>query len=265
VTSELDRETREWLRSATAAEPRLSGAHRARLKAGVLGKVAAGVALPATVAAKSALTWVVVGAGVGALAVGTVQLVRSPNEPQGTPTVAAARNVPSAARPPHLPTEPTLSQPVASAFATPAATTTAPPARSLARAQPGATSAPRNGASNPAMAAPSSGPSVALPNADLRAELDLMNALQAALRDGAAERADRLIREHAARFPRGQLLLERTAAEVFAACQRGDRARAQRAAQQFLASDSSSALAARVRASCATDAAAAADTNSARP
>ena len=265
MTSELDRETREWLRSATAAEPRLSRAHQARLKAFVLSKVAAGVALPAAVAAKSALGWVVVGAGVGALAVGTVQLVHNSNEAQGTPTLATARSVPSAARPRRFTAEPTPSNPVSSGLVTPAPTLTAAPAQSVARALLAANGTPRSATNNPAIVTPNAEPSGTPPSGDLRAELDLMNALQAALRDGAAERADRLIREHATRFPRGQLLLERTAAEVFAACQRGERPRAQRAAKQFLALDSSSALAARVRASCATGAAPGAGTSSTDP
>jgi hypothetical protein len=84
----------------------------------------------------------------------------------------------------------------------------------------------------------------------LRAELALMTAAQAALRDGKAWQALRLLERYDAEFPAGQLGRERLAAEVFAACQVGDRARAARAAQRFLGHDSDSALAQRVKQAC---------------
>jgi hypothetical protein len=84
----------------------------------------------------------------------------------------------------------------------------------------------------------------------LRAELELMNQVQLALRDGRAVRALELVARHAAVFPQGQLTNERLAAEAFAACQIGDVERARRAAAAFLRRDSSSALALRVKNTC---------------
>jgi hypothetical protein len=85
---------------------------------------------------------------------------------------------------------------------------------------------------------------------ELRAELDLMSQVQAALRDRRAGQALELIERHDAVFGQGQLNQERLAAEVFAACQLRDRARARSAAARFLASDTSSPLALRVRGAC---------------
>jgi hypothetical protein len=86
----------------------------------------------------------------------------------------------------------------------------------------------------------------------LRAELDLMAQVQEALRDAQGARALELIARYDARYPSGLLETERLAAEVFAACQVGDAARARGAARRFLARDSASALAARVKSACAT-------------
>lgn len=85
----------------------------------------------------------------------------------------------------------------------------------------------------------------------LAAELQLLNAAQAALRDGRSAQALVLLERYDQAFPHGQLLGERLAAEVFAACQVGDRARAARAAERFLQQDVSSVLAGRVQRSCA--------------
>ncbi|HEY3499593.1 MAG TPA: hypothetical protein VGK73_33110, partial [Polyangiaceae bacterium] len=87
----------------------------------------------------------------------------------------------------------------------------------------------------------------------LRAELQLMGAVQAALRDGLPARALELIDRHAALYPQGQLENERLAAEAVAACRSGDRARSRRAATLFLQRDPASAMAERVRSVCRTD------------
>lgn len=84
----------------------------------------------------------------------------------------------------------------------------------------------------------------------LRAELELLGGAQAALRDGRAAEALALLERYDVAFPAGQLTSERLAAEVFAACLVGDRARAERAAKRFLLRDSDSALAERVKRAC---------------
>lgn len=85
---------------------------------------------------------------------------------------------------------------------------------------------------------------------ELRAELDLMQRVHAALRDRRGQAALELIRLHDQRFPRGQLGSECLAAEVFAACQIGDFSRAQAARERFLSRDATSPLAQRVRRTC---------------
>lgn len=96
------------------------------------------------------------------------------------------------------------------------------------------------------------GASTGAKGSPLRAELDLMAQAQGALRDGQAARALDLIASYDAQYPSGVLETERLAVEVFAACQTGDRTRARHAAQRFLARDSVSALAARVKNACST-------------
>jgi hypothetical protein len=77
-----------------------------------------------------------------------------------------------------------------------------------------------------------------------------MSQVQAALRDNRGAQALSLLERYDDSFPRGQLGTERLAAEVFAACQVGDVARAGRAATRFLQRDSSSPLAQRVKGAC---------------
>ena len=98
---------------------------------------------------------------------------------------------------------------------------------------------------------PSAAPTPSAVTPGLAAELQLLTAAQTALRDGRGADALALLERYDRAFPVGQLLGERLAAEVFAACQQGNRARAARAAQRFLQNDSSSVLAGRVRRSCA--------------
>jgi outer membrane protein assembly factor BamD (BamD/ComL family) len=89
-----------------------------------------------------------------------------------------------------------------------------------------------------------------MPGSTLRAELELMSQVQTALRDNRGVRALSLLERYDDAFPRGQLGTERLAAEVFAACQVGDVARARRAATKFLQRDASSTLAERVKGAC---------------
>lgn len=89
------------------------------------------------------------------------------------------------------------------------------------------------------------------PVAGLAAELQMLSSVQTQLRDGRGAAALELLERYDRRFPSGQLQGERLAAEVFAACQSGNRARALRAAERFLQHDDNSVLAERVRRSCA--------------
>jgi hypothetical protein len=277
VTFELDEETRDWIRSTASCEASLDRERRERLKAAVLTQIVAGVALPATAAAanvsvaaskvgsavalsfKPIAVWLVAGVGVGLGVVGSAELVRSPRAPASAhATVAASADV-SRGKPRLSGVDAEFPRGESDAIEIP------PPGRAALaeRAHPGSSlPSPGNVPAAPLVNAPrveppplpSPAPSVAAVSPELRAELELMNQLQAALRDGAASRAEQLIAEHTARFPRGQLVLERQAAEVFAACQLGDAVRARRLARAFLSLDGKSALAARVRASCASEA-----------
>jgi hypothetical protein len=82
------------------------------------------------------------------------------------------------------------------------------------------------------------------------AELGLIRATQAALRDGQAARALELLREHRARFPAGILSEERTGLEAIAHCILGHTDEGQRAARSLAARAPGSPLLERVRAAC---------------
>jgi len=84
--------------------------------------------------------------------------------------------------------------------------------------------------------------------ADLRQELALLERVQGELRAGNGARALELLDERPATR---QLTTEYLAAEVFAACQTGQRERARRAAERFLRLHPAGPLASRVRNSCA--------------
>lgn len=140
------------------------------------------------------------------------------------------------------PAKAALVAPVASASVGVPTHAPAPPpqAAPLVEAPPPATPLPVSAPPSVAASAPPS----------LRAELELLGAAQAALRDGRAAEALSLFARYDVAFPAGQLTVERLAGEVFAACQVGDRARAGRAAKRFLLRDSDSALAERVKRAC---------------
>jgi hypothetical protein len=108
-----------------------------------------------------------------------------------------------------------------------------------------------SGVSTPGRPVSSDGASLPEAAPGLAAELELLNAAQAALRDGRSAQALQLLQRYDRTFPHGQLVGERLAAEVFAACQVGERARATRAAERFLQRDARSVLAGRVQRSCA--------------
>ena len=245
MSRELNDDTRTLIRTAVAAEHGPGGAHRARLRQKVLARVAAGgiVTLLGESAAQAgarSLSAVVasslgVGVGVGLVLAGAAQLAFSPS------------SLPRSAPP--------LERPVSgSAVGQAAVQRTTQPNAELpmpSSAAPGVSSSLRevaNLSSPPAPLKPS--PAAAL-GSPLRAELDLMARVQEALRDNQGARALSLIATYDARHPSGTLENERLAAEVFAACQTGDRTRARRAAARFLARDGASSLAVRVRNACA--------------
>jgi hypothetical protein len=81
-------------------------------------------------------------------------------------------------------------------------------------------------------------------------ELDLVRQASVALREGRAQAALALLREHTARFPSGMLSEERDGLLVLSLCATGERAEAERAAAIFLARSAHSPLAAHVRKGC---------------
>ena len=248
MSRELSEQARAMLERALAEErPRLPGAtRRAQLNRNLLGGAvlaaagraaaapviqlaAPGAVVPGTGGVASLLTFgkgLVVGLLVsGGIVGGTQYLTSAPAKVTPSVALAASRAAPVE------PTAPVVSARVASDVLLlpaekPAVSATTP------------TRSPGEGL--PAEPAPG-----------LSAELSLLTATQAALRDGRGAEALSLIDSYDRKFPGGQLLGERLAAEVFAACQVGDRARATRAAQRFSQRDSSSVLAGRVRRSCA--------------
>jgi RNA polymerase sigma-70 factor (ECF subfamily) len=98
---------------------------------------------------------------------------------------------------------------------------------------------------------PPAPPPVAQPapeRSSLAEETRLLREADRALRGGSAEAAISLLDEHAQRFPDGVLAPERSAERMVALCQLGKADAA--TASRFLASRSSSPLAARIRQAC---------------
>jgi hypothetical protein len=246
MSDDLSPEARAMLEQARSEELPLApdATHRALLKQSLLQGVALGQApisaAAASVGAKSAVQLVPFVKGVcvglllsGGVAVGAQQLGKA----QG-PSVAVVASPSAKARAPLPP----ASAPLPSVEAPSPVPTEAPLLNEQALPPPRATSA----ATKPPREEIPEAPTLAL-----RAELELMTAAQAALRDGHAAESLAFLERYDRTFPGGQLLGERLAAEVFAACQLGDRARATRAATRLLQRDSGSLLADRVRRSCA--------------
>jgi hypothetical protein len=85
----------------------------------------------------------------------------------------------------------------------------------------------------------------------LGTEIELLHAAQAAWRDGSAQHALQLVREHGARFPRTALALERDALQVLALCQLGRQPEASALARRWLKRAGRSPLRASIEQSCA--------------
>lgn len=92
-----------------------------------------------------------------------------------------------------------------------------------------------------------------LPADTFAEELRLVTAAQRALAQSQLDLADRSLREHARRFPRGQLAEERDATRALVTCSRGDRDASAREAARFLAAHPRSPQAPRVRRACAVE------------
>lgn len=256
MTEPLSREARGVLTQAVSDESALrpDAARRARLKQALLSGLAAssaGLVAGTTeaavgVKAASGALSLVKGLAVGLLVSGGIaggfrlalsSDTEAPTAPLASSPAAPAPAVPAKLAELALPAEARL--PVAETQAP-----TAPAGIDASAPKPRAALSPNSvepvDATKPAdSAAPA-----------LRAELQLMSEVQAALRDNSGARALTLIERYDGAFPQGQLRGERLAAEVFAACQVGNVARAQGAAAQFLSRDSSSPLAKRVKGAC---------------
>jgi hypothetical protein len=253
MTEPLSREARGLLAQAVGDEGalRADAARRARLKQALLSGLAAssaGLVAGTTeaavgVKAASGALSLVKGLAVGLLVSGGIaggfRLALSSDTDAPTAKLASSANV---AAPPEATKPAGVVQP---ANATPPVGETTLPTlpAGVDPSAPKARVALSASAAEPAKPADSAAPA-------LRAELQLMSEVQAALRDNSGARALTLIERYDQSFAQGQLRSERLAAEVFAACQVGNVARAQRAAAQFLARDSSSPLAERVQGAC---------------
>ena len=248
MTNELSDQARAMLQRALVEErPLLPDAgRRARLKRSLLqsavvagaGKaaaapLAAGGAAPGAVSGVGALLPLVKGVGIGLLltagAVGGARIFSAPPAVQATPSALPAPRVV-----PAMPASTARSDSATAPFSVVVDANQAPSAAAPAARSPSSAASPSTE-----------------PVAGLAAELQLLSAAQAALRDGRGAAALELLERYDRTFPSGQLQGERFAAEVFAACQSGNRARAARAAEHFLQRDDSSVLAERVRRSCA--------------
>jgi hypothetical protein len=259
MTEPLSREARGLLTQAVNDEGalRADAARRARLKQALLSGLAAssaGLVAGTTeaavgVKAASGALSLVKGLAVGLLVSGGIaggfRLALSSDTEAPVPTLVSASSAATPGRmDPAKLAEAGAVPPVVVAPVTEAASPAAPASvdASAAKARallPASAAEPADAAKPPESSAPA-----------LRAELQLMSEVQAALRDNSGARALTLIERYDGAFAQGQLRSERLAAEVFAACQVGNVARAQRAAAQFLSRDLSSPLAARVQGAC---------------
>jgi len=253
MTRELNDEARSLIRAALSDEHQPGAAHRSRLRQKVLARAAAGGiatmlggAAQASAQPLAAIVTsnVAVGVGVGLLLVGAAQLAM--------PT-SASRPVEPSARP--MTTRSLDRREQAPLRWSVVEDGRAPSAEARENSPRESTAGEKNAAPTPlkrnAEAAAPSASTGTDRGSPLRVELELMARVQEALRDGQGARALSLIASYDALYPNGLLKTERLASEVFAACQLGDRTRAHRAAERFLAKDSNSSLAVRVRNSCA--------------
>lgn len=143
----------------------------------------------------------------------------------------------------------------------PEVTQPAPPARAASLASPATISKPEPAAPTPQPIAvpetaprhptvapkPESKPEAAADR--LREEIALLDSAQRHLAAGHIAQADRVLREHARRFPRGTLSLERSAWSAIAACS-GSGPQPKAAARSFILTHADTPLGAKVKAEC---------------
>lgn len=166
-----------------------------------------------------------------------------PSSPAPTPEAAES---PEPAR-----LETAALEPAALETGEPSPEATQPPAPSHARRAPRASPAP------PATVSPAREPEAAEPEAapsasSLAAEVALLRRAQAAINQGDADAALRILAEHASQHPSGVMAAEREAARVVALCRAGREAEARAASARFLRAHPQSPLRARVQSACAT-------------
>jgi len=250
--SSLSKEAREVLDAGVRAEaPTMADRHRARARLEVALATSLEAAPPEAPTAPRHpwLTKGVVGtATVLVVAAGTIAVWTSPPVvppgPPPTPPVSAVKVAPPLAA---APTERGESPPHVASPATPAPRRAVP-----ALGPPAVVPARQSVASAEGDTAPPTGALVPLGAEESETLEDETRALQqvhGALKDGDASRALRLLAEHEARFPRGQLRPERQAARVLALCAT-DLAAGRAALAEFLEAHPGSPLLLRVKRAC---------------
>jgi hypothetical protein len=243
----FSRETEEVLRRARLTEA-MPVEKRRRLKAGVLARLAAGGVVLATGEAAAATGFwasAVGGAVKGIAAVAVVASIGAGGYMAARPSKAikASVGVPAqnAIVEPRALAAPELAAPVVREAAAPS------PRVRAARPKPAPVELVFVPPPAPPPPATASAPAP-VERSTLAEETRLLRAADRALRGGSADAAISLLDEHALRFPDGVLAPERSAERMVALCQLGKADAA--AASRFLASHSSSPLAARVRQAC---------------
>ena len=109
---------------------------------------------------------------------------------------------------------------------------------------------PEPALATPRPAQPRGRPQVPQVEDSLGAEVELLRRAQQARAAGDSGEALRLLSEHAQRFPRGSLRMEREVSRILVYCESGQRARGVSLAERFLSRNASSPAAARVRGAC---------------
>lgn len=230
TTPEVDQEL-ERLFTVTRAATAPDTDARARIRAGVALQLASGTTAVASTRGLGKWKWLGIGAAVLGLGAFGLGLSSKPN---------AAVNAPEAAVPSVI--EPAVVQ-APSAVAAPAAP--APVVESAAPAAPHVSARPQPKASEPSKPEPAASTAP-----DPAEELQLVRAMQQALRSGNPSQALTLAGEHAKRFPSGTLAQEREGVRAIARCQLAKPEARAGVLEQFNQRFGSSPYAARVRAAC---------------
>ncbi len=183
--------------------------------AGVATSATATAASSGVAAAGSTLTWPVISASLAALALtGAAIGYTSHRAEREAPAAVEARPAPEVASPPAV----------------------APPVALAPRVEAASAAAPRRRRSV-----------AASPAADLRVEIALLDAVRAAVAEGADSRALALLRRYDARYPSGTFRPESTALRIEVLARLGQTQQAEALGANFLASHPDSPLAPRVR------------------